>query len=116
MSRLTDLINQFDKDLRGSGNDVAVTPDETIGAPDIDNAHSEVAQTHLIREEWADVVLSLAQSQDWPSVEFKKGHKVVSGEYGWRLFCGRANLTRLRDQTYPALMARSSTERPCSPT
>ena len=56
--------------------------------------------------------MTLAESQDWEPVEFKQGHKVSAGEYGWRIYCGVANLTQLRDQTYPALRDQRRLDRP----
>jgi hypothetical protein len=60
--------------------------------------------TKHLRELWANACLSLAESSDWEPVEFKSGHRVVAGQYGWRLFCAKANLTMLRDQVFPALV------------
>ena len=68
--------------------------------------------TKHLRDEWAAACLSLAKSLDWETVEFKQGHKVSAGEYGWRIYCGVANLTQLRDQTYPALIERLRLDRP----
>ena len=68
--------------------------------------------TKHLRELWANACLSLAESSDWEPVEFKAGHRVVAGQYGWRLFCGQANLTMLRDQTYPILISRRDTQKP----
>ena len=63
-----------------------------------------LTDTKRLRELWANACLSLAESSDWEPVEFKPGHRVVAGQYGWRLFCARANLTMLRDQVFPALV------------
>ena len=60
--------------------------------------------TKHLRELWANACLSLAESADWEPVEYKQGHRVVAGQYGWRLFCARANLTMLRDLVFPALV------------
>jgi hypothetical protein len=60
--------------------------------------------TKHLRELWANACLSLAESADWEPVEYKQGHRVVAGQYGWRLFCAKANLTMLRDQTFPTLV------------
>ena len=60
--------------------------------------------TKHLRELWANACLSLAESADWEPVEYKQGHRVVAGHYGWRLFCGAANLTMLRDLVFPALV------------
>ena len=60
--------------------------------------------TKNLRELWANACLSLAESADWEPVEYKQGHRVVAGQYGWRLFCAKANLTMLRDQTFPTLV------------
>ena len=60
--------------------------------------------TKHFQELWANACLSLAESSDWEPVEFKRGHRVLAGQYGWRLFCGAANLTMLRDLVFPALV------------
>ena len=81
--------------------------------PDIGNARKTVGETYRLRDEWAKACLSLAESLDWEPVEFKPGHTAgASGAHGWRLFCTRANLTTLRDQTYPALLERRNMDRP----
>ena len=82
------------------------------GIPDVDTAHRLVQETRKLRDQWAAACLSLAQSQNWESIYYKQGHKVLGGEYGWRLFCAEANLTVLRDQAYPALVARMNRQRP----
>ena len=68
--------------------------------------------TKRLRELWANACLTLAESQDWETVEFKAGHRVGEGQYGWRIFCKTANLTVLRDQTFPALIERQRLDRP----
>jgi hypothetical protein len=73
---------------------------------------NDIKETRSLRDEWAKTCLTLAESQDWESVEFKAGHRVVGGQHGWRIFCGMANLTQLRDQTYPALIERQRLDRP----
>ena len=60
--------------------------------------------TKCLREQWANACLTLVESQDWEPVEYKQGHRVVAGQYGWRLFCAKANLTMLRDLVFPALV------------
>ena len=67
--------------------------------------------TKHLRELWSNA-LSLAESSDWEPVEFKAGHRVVAGQYGWRLFCARANLTMLRDQVFPVLVRELGPDEP----
>ena len=59
-----------------------------------------------IRDQWADVCLRLAEAQDYPSVELRPGWNVDGGAYLWKLFCGKASTTWLRDLAYPALIER----------
>ena len=65
-----------------------------------------------LREVWANACLSLAESADWEPVEYKRAFKVVAGQYGWRLFCAKANLTMLRDQVFPALVRELKPDEP----
>ncbi len=48
--------------------------------------------------------MPLAESADWEPVEYKQGHRVVAGQYVWRLFCAGANLSMLRDLVCPSLV------------
>ena len=106
------LANQSRQKRRGSGDALVPEATETTVLPDIRSARVIVKETRSLRDEWAKTCLALAESQDWESVEFKAGHRVVGGQHGWRLFCGMANLTQLRDQTYPALIERQRLDRP----
>ena len=98
--------------LKESGEAPIKAPAEEAGAPSIDDAREAVEDARRLRDQWASACLSLAQAQDWESVEYKKGHSVIGGAYGWRLFCAQANLTILRDQTYPILISRRDTQEP----
>ena len=112
MESIESLVNQFKRGLRESGGTPAVAPAADIGAPDIATARRSAAEVLKIRDEWADACLALARTLDWEDVTFKQGHRVASGQHGWRKFCKMANLTQLRDQTYPALMERLQLDRP----
>ena len=106
------LANQSRQKRRGSRDALAAEATETTVLPDVRSARVIVKETRSLRDEWAKTCLALAESQDWESVEFKPGHRVAGGQHGWRLFCGAANLTQLRDQTYPALIERQRLDRP----
>ena len=112
MGRLVNLVNQIKDQLKESGEAPIKAPAEEVGAPSIDNAREAVEDARRLRDQWASACISLAQAQDWESIEYKKGHNVNGGAYGWRLFCGQANLTMLRDQTYPILISRRDTQKP----
>ena len=112
MGYFLDLANRSRQRRRALGDAPAPEATETTGPPDIRSARGIVKETRHLRDEWANACLSLAESQDWEPVEFKQGHKVSAGEYGWRIYCGVANLTQLRDQTYPALMDQRRLDRP----
>lgn len=80
-------------------------------------AHDDIRQDTLtavrdLRAMWANACLSLAESLDWESVEYKQAHGIVAGQYGWRLFCSMANLTMLRDQVFPVLLTKLTLDRP----
>ena len=107
MGRFLDIVDRYAK-----GHPTSEIP-EPSGVPDIATAQRSVAETRQVRGEWAKACLALAESLDWEPVEFKRGYTAgTSGAYGWKLFCNRANLTTLRDQTYPALLERLSMDRP----
>ena len=67
--------------------------------------------TKRLRKLWADGCSTLVESQDREMVEFKAGHCAGAGQHGWRIFCRTANLTMLRDQTFPALKKRQRPDR-----
>ena len=71
--------------------------------PDLFEGLAETGNEHEVTEEWAEVCLALAEAQDWPTVRLKSGWTIDGGAHLWRIFCGKANLTRLRDLAYPAL-------------
>ena len=112
MGHFIDLANQSRLRRRALGGAPAPEATETTGPPDIRSARGIVKETRHLRDDWAETCLALAESQDWESVEFKPGHRVAGGQHGWRLFCRAANLTQLRDQTYPALMEQRRLDRP----
>ena len=76
---------------------------ETIGG---DEVSAVMEDTKRLRDLCANACLTLAESQDWQTVEFKAGHWVGAGQHGWRIFCRTANLTVLRDQIFSALKER----------
>ena len=82
----------------------ASTPEpEQRGPALILEAIEAVEQGEGIRGQWADVCLRLAEAQDYPSVELRPGWTVDGGAHLWKLFCGNANTSWLRDLAYPAL-------------
>ena len=112
MGKFTDLLNQFESEMQGGSGEPEPVREDKPSTPDIDNAREVAEEVRHLRDQWASACLSLAQAQDWESVEYKKGHSVSGGAYGWRLFCAQANLTILRDQTYPILISRRDTQKP----
>lgn len=111
MSKLMEMVEQFMKERERSDIPLKETP-QIDATAEISAAKERVLESHALRSEWARVCAELARSQDWQSLEYKAGHSVAGGEYGWRIFCNEANLTTLRDQVSPLLVQRVDTKRP----
>ena len=65
-----------------------------------------------LRDKWAAACLKLAEERNWEPIMFSPGQYVAGGQHGWRLFCGQANLARLRDYVYPKLTELQDTREP----
>ena len=50
--------------------------------PSVYKALESVKDTSKLRDEWADICLSLAEQMGWESVTYKQAFRVKAGQYG----------------------------------